>query len=116
IKHLRNLTTLMNLNLNWVTSVDDDIIEGLAPLKSLTTFMLAKCSKITTNGLKKISEQFRELRQLDLTECSQIDDEGVIYLAKNCRDLDQVAFTKCKFITDRSICELTKYCKKLEGI
>lgn len=109
LKKLKNLTSLVSLNLGGCQNITDKGLENISGSKSIRSLDLTNCWEITDDGMEYVS-RMTALENLSLSACRQVSDAGIVEL-KDLPNLKCLDLMYCKLVTpaaSKSISEMKK--------
>lgn len=105
--------TLFHLSLAKCLRITNNGLEWLAPAcKKLVALDLTGCSKITTDGLKLLIPEKSPLISLTLSGCSEIKEGGLCAILLRCRELTRLNLSGCKNVGD-ALLKILSNCRDL---
>ena len=111
--NLAGLEALETLNLHANPGITDLGLGAIASFKHLGRLCLARCSKITDNGLIKIATNCRRIRRLELDFCVLISDTGIMFVVDFFESLEYLSVRGCTNVTDVGVRCVLKHCHYL---
>eukprot|EP00188_Purpureofilum_apyrenoidigerum_P001938 Plantae.Rhodophyta-Purpureofilum_apyrenoidigerum.ctg21195.p1 GENE.Plantae.Rhodophyta-Purpureofilum_apyrenoidigerum.ctg21195~~Plantae.Rhodophyta-Purpureofilum_apyrenoidigerum.ctg21195.p1 ORF type:complete len:519 (-),score=78.34 Plantae.Rhodophyta-Purpureofilum_apyrenoidigerum.ctg21195:463-2019(-) len=113
LKILANFEKLESLKITENPNMTDDILEHILQNQSdgnLITLDLSSCSEITDAGVSTVAHKRRALKEIKL-DCTKISDEGLSKLSERCTFLQSVSLRSCSNVTDLGCLHLIEKCK-----
>ena len=110
------------INLSGCKYVSDVGLRELAlgTRKTITSLNLARCGKVTEDGLAWLAgtagappRPCSLLSSLNLQACPRVRDEGLVALGTGCTALQFVNLRECAMVTDAGVAGLAKGCRSL---
>uniref|UniRef100_A0AC35UA39 F-box domain-containing protein n=1 Tax=Rhabditophanes sp. KR3021 TaxID=114890 RepID=A0AC35UA39_9BILA len=84
--------------------------------KHLKFLNISNNSQLLDNSFLVLSENCRDLINLELSGCSQLSDNGLFYISKFCPKLKKLDLEDCTLLTDSSLFMISKNCEEIEHI
>ncbi|MQL77713.1 hypothetical protein Taro_010123 [Colocasia esculenta] len=131
--------TIRSLNLASNRCLDDNTLQHIAAVcPQLRSLDLNYCWDVTGEGLGKVGEVCREVRDLSMKGCSKIknlgtgsgflkletlqvggsgfEDEALLSIAANCKQLSWLHLTGCSGVTKKGVKEIVRKCQRLQQL
>lgn len=86
---------LVKLELGFCRELTDRVLTAIAKHLSLEELNLARCVKITDDGMREITCQATVLRKLNLSACKKLTEKTLEGLLEGCRLLQELDVTHC---------------------
>ena len=111
-----SLTRLRLLDLDYVTTVDDDVLAAIGRhCPSLLRLQLVGCNLVTDAGVGEFGllNQCSRLKRINLRGAHKITDAGVRSISMRCPQLEELCLSGISSLTAIAIAQLIVRCRRL---
>lgn len=99
---------LVRLELGFCRELTDRVLTAIAKHLSLEELNLARCVKITNEGMREVTCQATVLRKLNVSACKKLTDSTLEGLLEGCRLLQELDVTHCPHFSPALLDKLTR--------
>ncbi|DBA02373.1 TPA: hypothetical protein N0F65_007192 [Lagenidium giganteum] len=88
-------SNLVLLEVGYCRELTDEVLGLIAKHLSLETLNLARCVKITDEGMAALTSQFTALKKLNISACKHLTDSTLLGLLDGCKAIEELDITHC---------------------